>query len=1163
MSGPFPGQFAELGVTTNFSFLRGAAHPQELVPAAVSLGLSAIGIADRNSVAGVVRAYSFLRDNRDDKGTIPDGFRALSGARLVFTDGTPDILAYPRDRAAWGRLCRLLTTGNRRAPKGECHLTLADLVEWAEGLSLIVMDGGGDAAQRRAIDALRPVAEPYLWLAVCPTYGRSMRADMAKRLAFAQTLGLPPLATNNVLMDSPARRELLDVLTCIREGVTIDQAGRRLSQNAERHIKSPREMARLFTQAPQALAETLRFADGIKFSLAELGPNYPAELHAGYATAQDALETFTWDNAEKRLGSDFPDYKATIDHELQLIKELGYAPFFLTVYDIVRFANKKEILLQGRGSAANSVVCFCLGITDVHPKNILGLFERFISAERNEPPDIDVDFEHERREDVIQHIYEKYGRDHAALTATVISYRSRSSIREVGKALGFSEDVLGALSGSVWSGYAEFNAKDVPRLGLDPREPRLAKAIELAEAIRGFPRHLSQHTGGFVITHSRLDEIMPISNAAMENRTVVEWDKDDLDALNILKVDILALGMLTCLRKGFALLDRHYGRRDTIASVTEHEEPAVYEMISNADTIGVFQVESRAQMSMLPRLRPKEFYDLVIEVAIVRPGPIQGDMVHPFLRRRLNLEKVDYITPELEPVLKRTLGVPLFQEQAMKIAIVAAGLKPGRADQLRRAMATFKKTGTIGTFRDEMIEGMVDREYPRPFAERVFKQIEGFGEYGFPESHAASFAALVYVSSWMKCHYPDVFCAAILNSQPMGFYAPSQLVRDAREHGVEVRPVDVNESDWDCTLELEDGSGASFEARTARIHRNYADMIPHIHTTHAVRLGFRQIKGLNDVDMEKLVSLRAKGYDSVRDIWLRTRLEPAVLERLAEADAFAGLGLSRRDAVWAVRGLNRAGDKDDLPLLAPLAFEAIEPDAALPSLLPGEEVIEDYRHLSLSLKAHPVSFLRTALTRKGILRNGDLTTLSHKERVVAKRPPDKPAVADVRNDEEPRDDLAGRPLTPPLRSDPIPMGEGARAEENHARRVFSRVTVSGLVLVRQRPGSASGVVFMTLEDETGIVNVIVWPKMFERWRPVVIGARFLSVTGRLQSESGVIHVVAERMEDLTPMMGALSRHGAEVESVARADEVKRPQHPRTKQEIVTTRRALPKGRNFQ
>ena len=905
--------YAELGVTTNFSFLRGASHPEHLVATAISLGLAAIGIADRNSVAGVVRAYSFLRDNAED---VPPGFRALSGTRLVFTDGTPDILAYPRNRAAWGRLCRLLTTGNRRAPKGECHLALADLLEWCDGLSLILMDTADEAMQRHAAETLRAAPGVQLWIGVCPTHGRGLRAAMAKRFSLAQSLNLPPLALNDVAMHVPSQRELLDVLTCIREHVTLDTAGRKLQANAERHLKSPTEMARLFADAaPRALAETLRFADGITFSLGELGQQYPSELRAGYASEQEALEAFAWEGARERFGALVPPrYDALIRHELKLIAELDYAAFFLTVHDIVRFARARGILAQGRGSAANSVVCFCLRITDVDPTKIELLFERFISAERNEPPDIDVDFEHERREEVIQYIYARYGRERAALAASVITYRSRSSIREVGKAFGFSEDVGAALAGTVWSGYAQFQAGDVPRIGLDPTEPRLAKAIALADAIGGFPRHLSQHTGGFVITETRLDEIVPISNAAMEDRTVVEWDKDDLDALKILKVDVLALGMLTCLSKGFALLDAHYTRSESIASLSAHEEPEVYDMICAADTIGVFQIESRAQMSMLPRLKPRKYYDLVIEVAIVRPGPIQGDMVHPYLRRRLGLEQVTYPLPSLQPVLERTLGVPLFQEQAMKIAIVAAGFSPGRADQLRRAMATFKKVGTIGTFRAEMIEGMQRNGCGEEFANRVFSQIEGFGTYGFPESHAASFAALVYVSAWMKCRYPDVFCAAILNAQPMGFYAPSQLVRDARDHGVDVRPVDINASDWDCTLE----PSAPPNAPHSRTHPAHADRARDIVGDRAVRLGFRQVKGLRETDMKNLVALRAGGYDSVRDVWLRTGLAPAVLERLAEADAFASLGLPRRDAVWAVRGLNRAGDKDDLPLLAVL-----------------------------------------------------------------------------------------------------------------------------------------------------------------------------------------------------------------------------------------------------
>ena len=1102
--------YAELGVTTNFSFLRGASHPEVLTATAAALGLSAIGITDRNSVAGVVRAYAFLKDNPD---SIPPGFRALSGARLVFIDGTPDIIAYPRDRAAWGRLCRLLTIGNRRAPKGECHLAIADLRDWADGLSLIVMDTGGEDAQRAAVEALRPLAGDTLWLGVVPTYGRAMRAKLAHRLAFAQSLAIPALATNDVAMHAPKTRELLDVLTCIREGVPLDAAGRLLSLNAERHLKSATEMGRLFEQAPDAIAQTQHLANGITFALSDLKQNYPKELRAGFATEYEALEAYTWEGAETRFKGAIPAKQAaTIRHELSLIKALEYEAFFLTVHDIVRFAREKGILAQGRGSAANSVVCYCLGITDVKPEMIEALFERFISRERNEPPDIDVDFEHERREEVIQYIYARYGRERAALAASVTTYRSRSAIREVGKAFGFSEDVLSALASSTWSGYAPFEAKEVPRLGLDPTEPRLAKVIHIAEAIGGFPRHLSQHTGGFVITETRLDEVMPIANAAMDERTVVEWDKDDLDALGILKVDVLALGMLTCLRKGFSLLETHYGVKETLASVA-NEDAEVYAMIQAADTIGVFQIESRAQMSMLPRLKPREYYDLVIEVAIVRPGPIQGDMVHPYLRRRLGLEDVSYAIPALEPVLAKTLGVPLFQEQAMKIAIVAAGFTPGRADQLRRAMATFKKVGTIGTFRQEMIEGMKTNGCPPEFAERVFSQIEGFGTYGFPESHAASFASLVYASCWMKCFYPDVFCCAILNSQPMGFYAPSQLVRDARDHGIDVRAVDINRSNWDCTLEP--------EPSPITVHPNHADVARHARTAHAVRLGFREVKGLREPDMEMLAARRDRGYDSVRDVWLRTSLSPTVLERLAEADAFAGLGLTRRDAVWAVRGLNRAGDRDDLPLLAPLAFAETEADAHLPPMPLGEEVIEDYRHLSMSLKAHPVSFLRSALNAKGISRNGDVTATA-----------------------------LGRSANPNL-------------DNPHKRRTLARVTVSGLVLVRQRPGSASGTVFLTLEDETGVANIIVWPKMFERWRPVVIGARFMSVTGRLQSESGVVHIVAERLDDLTPMMRALSRRGSEVESVARADHVKRPLHSRSKPELADARKVLPKGRNFQ
>ncbi|MBV9219861.1 MAG: error-prone DNA polymerase [Methylobacteriaceae bacterium] len=1145
-------RFAELAVTTNFSFLTGASHPEELVACAVALGLAGIGIVDRNTLAGVVRAHVYAREHEIG----PEKLRVVTGARLVFSDGTPDILAYPQDRAAYGRLTRLLSIGNLRAEKGDCILTFDDLLDHCEGMQLIVMEtctltrppvphspsprpvrgegrgeGPDECAQEEEPIAAprvrrftqeewqtsRPVAKPLtlalspragrgdrqgnlldrllrqapgrVWLAAAMTYGRGMRRALARRVALARATGAPLIATNDVLMHTPDRRPLADVLTCIREGTTLDAAGRRLAANAERHLKDGEEMARLFREAPGVIEETLRFLDGITFSLDELKYDYPDETREGFTTPQEALEAFTFEGAKRRYPDGVPTQVAqALKDELRLIAELKYAPYFLTVHDIVRFARSQDILCQGRGSAANSSVCFCLGITEVDPARHELLFERFISAERKEPPDIDVDFEHERREEVIQYIYGKYGRHRAGLAASVITYRGRSAIREVGKAFGLTEDTVSALSGTFWGGSSgAIEDQQARRLGLDPGEARLAQAIRLADELNGFPRHLSQHTGGFVVTRSRLDDVVPIMNAAMEDRTTVEWDKDDLDALGLFKIDVLALGMLTCLRKSFEFLDKHYGERLTLATLPA-EERAIYAMISRADTIGVFQIESRAQMSMLPRLRPQKFYDLVIEVAIVRPGPIQGDMVHPYLRRRQGLEPVKYESRELEAVLHRTLGVPLFQEQAMKIAIVAAGFTPSEADRLRRAMATFRRVGTIGTFRTKMIEGMAERGYDREFAERCFKQIEGFGEYGFPESHAASFALLVYSSAWIKCRYPDVFAAALLNSQPMGFYAPSQIVRDAREHGVEVREVDINCSDWDCTLEAISAAptvmAGTSPAMTARaLHPRHADMQGDIRTTHAIRLGFRQIVGMREEDMKTLVARRGRGYDSVRDLWLRSGLSPAVLERLAQADAFRSLGLDRRDALWAVRGLNRAGDKDDLPLFAGRAPQECEPDARLPSMPLGEHVVEDYRRLSLSLKAQPVAFVRNRLARKGILRS----------------------------------------------------------EELAQRATGERVTVAGLVLVRQRPGTAQGVIFMTIEDETGIANIIVWPKIFERLRTVVIGARFVAVTGKLQNESGVIHVVADHVQDLTPMLSLLSNAGsADISPLAHADEIRRP-----------------------
>ena len=831
-------RFAELSAMTNFSFLRGASHPEEMVARAAELGLSGIGIADRNTLAGVVRAHVFARENK----AAVAGMRIAPGARLAFDDGTPDVLAYPRDRAAYGRLCRILTAGNLRAPKGECHLRVEDLIEHGEGLQVVVMPpqrplppcGGGlgrgvarafqekrghaEIAERSAtphpgpppqggregalLPHLRQAFGPRLWIGASLTYGEDMRGGFARRAELARELCAPLIATNDALMHTPERRALADVVACIREGTTLEAAGRLTQANAERHLKAPREMARLFAEAPEAIEETIRFLDGLAFSLDELAHCYPEELREGHATPQAALEAFALEGARMRYPEGVPERtREALAHELALIAALDYAPYFLTVHDIVRFARARGILCQGRGSAANSAVCFCLGVTEVDPARFDLLFERFVSPERNEPPDIDVDFEHERREEVIQYIYQRYGRERAGLAAAVTTYRTRSAIRETAKVFGLSDDVITALNGTAWGHDSTTIGDDrIRSAGLDPADPALALALRMAEELTGFPRHLSQHSGGFVITRDRLDEVAPIMNAAMEDRTTIEWDKDDLDALGLLKIDVLALGMLTALAKGLDLLKAHYGERLTLATLPS-EEACVYAMIQRADTIGVFQIESRAQMSMLPRLKPASFYDLVIEVAIVRPGPIQGDMVHPYLRRRQGLEEVIYPSRELEAVLKKTLGVPLFQEQAMKIAIVAAGFTPSEADRLRRAMATFRRVGTIQTFQDKMIEGMAAKGYDRDFAERCFRQIEGFGEYGFPESHAASFALLVYASCWMKCRYPDIFAAAMLNSQPLGFYAPAQLVRDAREHGVEVREVDVNLSDWDCTLE--------------------------------------------------------------------------------------------------------------------------------------------------------------------------------------------------------------------------------------------------------------------------------------------------------------------------------------------------------------------------
>lgn len=1073
-------RYAELAVMTNFSFLRGGSHPCELVETASKLGLAAIGVADRNSLAGIVRAHVAAKEH---------GVRLVVGARLVLDNGF-ETLAFPADRAAYGRLTKLLTVGNRRAPKGECRLCFDDISTLESGQHFIVMPGYD--FDRNFVDDLMRLGEEFrgaVYLAASPFYRGNDRARLARLAALSKEARTPLIATNDVLYHAPERRPLQDILTCIREHCTIDEAGYRLERNAERHLKTPAEMSRLFAGYQDAISRTTDLADECRFSLSELSYQYPNEPAGESATPQEELERLTWLGAEQRFPEGISDkLRAIIEHELRLIAELDFASYFLTVYDIVRFARAQDppILCQGRGSAANSAVCYCLGVTSVNPAEVDLLFERFISAERGEPPDIDVDFEHERREEVIQYIYNRYGRHRAGLAATVISYRGRSALRDTGKAMGLSADVVGALTGVVWGSSTKApTPAQIREAGLDPQDPRLLQTLTLAGRLIGFPRHLSQHVGGFVITRGALDEVVPITNATMEERTVVEWDKDDLDALGILKVDVLALGMLTCLRKSFALLDQHYGRNMDLASIPR-EDKATYEMIQRADTLGVFQIESRAQMSMLPRLRPKTFYDLVIEIAIVRPGPIQGDMVHPYLRRRQGRERIDYPSQALREVLEKTLGIPLFQEQAMKIAIVAAGFTPAQADRLRRAMAAFRRTGDIGQFKEKFIAGMIGNGYTPDFAERCFKQIEGFSDYGFPESHSASFALLAYASAWLKCHYPDVFACALLNSQPMGFYSSASIVRDFREHGGEVRPIDINYSSWDHQLEAMEDNVC------------------------ALRLGFRQIEGMREDAAQKIIEARGAGFSSVRDLYFRTRIDGGALVRLARADAFRSIGLDRRGALWAIQGLNGHHGKrsapEDLPLFAHVAEGAAcsfqqEESVDLPALLPGEHVVEDYEMLRLSLKAHPVSFLRAQLDKRRILPAHALSA--------------------------------------------CPAG--------HA------VGVAGLVLVRQRPGTASGVVFMTIEDETGIANIIVWPRVFEDCRRAVLGARMVAVEGVLQKEQDVTHIVARRLKDLTPdLMETMAAPDAQNgrRNMTHAAPHNLWRHPRGA-------KVLPKGRNFQ
>ncbi|WP_158802288.1 MULTISPECIES: error-prone DNA polymerase [unclassified Acidisoma] len=1054
--------YIELQLTTNYSFLRGASHVEELIATAQLMGYEAIAVTDRNTVAGMARASQRAEEA---------GLRLVPGCRLVLEDA-PSLLVYPTDRAAWSNLCRLLTLGKRRAhkhglPAGSCLLHWADVAAHARGLIAAMLGDEPDDALPGHLTRLRDTFPDRAYLAFSL---RRRPGDAVRRhnlAMLAQSARVPLLATGDVLYHEPERRILQDIVTCIREHTKIDDVGFRRERFADRHLVPPKEMARLFADYPEAIANTEIIAKRCKFALKDIEYQYPDESERPNETAQDMLERLVWEEGVAfRYPNELPEnVAAQLRHELTLIAEMKYAPYFLTVHSIVRFARSKGILCQGRGSAANSAVCYVLGITEIDPVLSGLLFERFVSANRNEPPDIDVDFEHEQREIVIQWVYSHYGRGHAALCATVMRFRSRGAVRDVGKVLGLSEDVTGALAAQVWGWSRDgVEREHAEALNLNLEDRRLRMTLDLARLLIGFPRQLGTHPGGFVLTRDRLDDLVPVGPAAMENRQVIEWDKDDIDHLKFMKVDVLGLGMLGCMRRAFDLMETHKNLSLTMDTIPKEDKPT-FAMIQKADTLGTFQIESRAQMSMLPRLKPAKFYDLVIQVAIVRPGPIQGDMVHPYLRRREGREKPDYPTPELKRVLAKTLGVPLFQEQAMQVAIHCAGFSPSEADQLRRSMATFKVTGGVSQFREKFLKGMADNGHNATFAENTFRQIEGFGSYGFPESHAASFAIIAYASSWVKCHHPDVFCCALLNSQPMGFYAPAQVVRDAAAHGVEIRPVSINASRWDCTLEGNTGS------------------------PHAVRLGLRMAKGLGNEDGAKIVVQRAdRPFATVEETWRRCGVPVAALERLAEADAFSPIGLDRRQALWAIRGLAdsalplwAAADAGALP-----QAEVAEPGVSLTVMSEAREVVEDYRSVSLTLRRHPVAFLRPALKARGVVPCGDLPSA--------------------------RDGRWGR--------------------------------FAGLVLVRQKPGSANGVMFITIEDETGIGNVVIWPSVFDANRPLIISARMLEVRGRIQREGLVVHIVAATVGDLSPMLASLGRgeedfplpHG-------RGDEVKRGSAP--------------------
>ncbi|MBC9910295.1 error-prone DNA polymerase [Chitinophaga varians] len=1067
--------YTELQITTNFSFLRGASHPEELVEQAVSLGYKAIAITDHNTLAGIVRAHAAARGK---------DIRIIPACRLDLRDGPP-LLAYPTDKAAYGRLSALLSTGNLRTEKGKCELYKKDVYQYAEGIKFVMIPPAAlnrefdfDADFTRAAREYRQHFKSELYMAASWSYRGSDGKKLYRIAQYCEELHIGMVATNDVYYHHPERRELQDIVTCVREKCTIHNAGFRLYQNAERYLKPIAEMQRLFRRYPEALACAQEIAAACQFSLDSLEYVYPEEITTESRTPQEELEMLTWRGAGERFPEGIPDkVENTIREELSFMARKNYAAYFLTVYDLVRFARSQDILCQGRGSAANSVVCYCLGITSINPQKVNLLFARFMSDARDEAPDIDVDFEHERREEVIQYVYAKYGRDRAGIVATVTQVHWKGAVRDVGKAMGLSMDAVDHLAKSGYEFTDEWREGETATSeGFKAKDPVLMKVLELTAQYMGFPRQLGQHTGGFVITQHQLTDLCPILNARMEGRTNIEWNKDDIETLGFLKVDVLALGMLTCIRKAFTLLSQHYDKPYTLATIPE-EDPAVYDMICKADTIGVFQIESRAQMSMLPRLKPRNFYDLVIEVAIVRPGPIQGDMVHPYLRRRNGEEPEDYPSEELKAILSRTKGVPLFQEQAMEIAMVAADFTAAEADGLRRSMATFKAHGQISKWREKLVSGMLKKGYQQEFAERIFKQLEGFGSYGFPESHAASFALLVYVSCWIKCYYPDVFACALLNSQPMGFYAPSQLVTDARHHGVIVRPVDVNHSHWDNILE------------------------EHAGKYRVLRLGFRQVKGLGQEEMERLIAGRTAPYINIHSI-MDAGVNLSTLERLADADAFRSMKMDRRRALWEVSAL---ADRPHALFEGQPSESASEAPVTLPLMTPSEHVVQDYAAMALSLKAHPVSFVRQQLFKRQVLSVREL--------------------------------------------DQWPDGTPLR--------------VAGLVLVRQRPGTASGICFITIEDETGSANLVAFAKIFERYRKEIVTSRLLMVEGKLQREGSVTHVVIQKCYNYNALLNQLSVPTDEEHLMNVPYHDNTPSAAKKPAPKMIQAELFPKGRNFK